>query len=59
MKKLHLLISFFVVFSLVFSQEKITFNSANPFSFQDIIKNLDSLFYLNYKSLNQGLVFEN
>ena len=42
MKKLQVFISFFVVFNLFFCQEKITFTSANPFSFRDIIKNLDN-----------------
>jgi hypothetical protein len=42
MKKLQVLISFFTILNLVFSQEKITFTSANPFSFRDIIKNLDN-----------------
>ena len=42
MKKLLVLILFFVISNLTFSQEKITFSSANPFSFRDIIKDLDN-----------------
>ncbi|MBT5441116.1 MAG: hypothetical protein HOK88_07295, partial [Candidatus Marinimicrobia bacterium] len=43
MKKSTQYIIFIIFSSILLSQEKIIFNSASPFSFKDIITNLENL----------------
>ena len=42
MKNILLILSVSIFFSSIYAQEQIFFSSANPFSFQDIIKDLDN-----------------
>ncbi len=45
MKKLYAKILFLLIIQPILAQEKIDFNSANPFNFRDIIVNLDKREY--------------